>query len=328
MINIFLIYSVISFTAIFFLAIISYRFNLVDIPNKRKPHSKPTAYTGGIILSLIYVFAILLFSVNIENLNSIVAIGFLISIVGFIDDKYKLSTGGKLSLQIIPIIYLIIIENLSLIQLGGYNYFKLELNSFSIPFTLLAVLFLINSFNYFDGLDGTLSFTTISVIIILYFLSSNQYVELFLIIFLLPLLIFLCFNFSILKLPKLFLGDGGSLLLGFIIAFTLIYIANQNLVHPILLAWSVSIFVYEFLSVNLIRLQNNKGVFTASLDHLHHILLKKNKSIFLTNFLISITNIILFGIGYISFEILSPLISLSLFIICFIFFYCLRKKIS
>lgn len=328
MINIFLIYSAISFTAIFFLAVISYRFNLVDIPDERKRHSKPTAYTGGIILSFIYVFAILLFSVNIGNLNSIVAIGFLISIVGFIDDKYKLSTGGKLSLQTIPIIYLIVIENLNLIHLGDYNYFKLELNSFSMPFTLLAVLFLINSFNYFDGLDGTVSFTTISVIIILYFLSSNQDVELFLIIFLLPLLIFLCFNFSILKLPKLFLGDGGSLLLGFIIAFTLIYIANQNLVHPILLAWSVSIFVYEFLSVNLIRLQNNKGVFTAGLDHLHYILLKKNKSIFLTNFLISITNIILFGIGYISFKILNPLISLSLFIICFMFFYFLRKKIS
>lgn len=327
MINILLIYSVISFSGLFFLALISYKLNLVDIPNKRKQHSKPTAYTGGIILSFIYVTAIEIFSVNIGNLNSIVAVGFLISIVGFIDDKYQLSISGKLSLQIIPIIYLIIIENLSLIQLGDYNYFKLELNSFSMPFTLLAVMFLINSFNYFDGLDGTLSFTTISVIIILYFLSSDQYVELFLITFLLPLLMFLCFNFSILKLPKLFLGDSGSLLLGFIIAFTLVYIANQNIIHPILLAWSISIFVYEFLSINLIRLQNNKNVFTAGLDHLHHILFKKNKSIFLTNFLISITNIILFSIGYISFKFLSPFISLILFIIFFIFFYILRKKI-
>lgn len=327
MINILLIYSVISFSGLFFLALISYRLNLVDIPNKRKQHSKPTAYTGGIILSFIYVTAIEIFSVNIGNLNSIVAVGFLISIVGFIDDKYQLSISGKLSLQIIPIIYLIIIENLSLNQMGGYDYFKLELNSFSMPFTLLSVIFLINSFNYFDGLDGTLSFTTISVIIILYFLSSDQFVKLFLVILLLPLSIFLCFNFSIFKLPKLFLGDSGSLLLGFIIAFTLIYIANQNMIHPILLAWSISIFVYEFLSINLIRLQNNKNIFTAGLDHLHHILFKKNKSIFFTNFLISITNIILFSIGYISFKTLGPFISLTLFIIFFIFFYILRKKI-
>ena len=320
-------YSIVSFLVLFIFSKISYKLNLLDIPNKRKKHSEPTAYTGGLIISFIYVVSILIFNVKIQSLNSILAIGLLISIVGFIDDKYQLGISGKLSLQIIPIIYLMIIENLNLNQLGGYDNFNLELNSFSMPFTLLAVMFLINAFNYFDGLDGTLSFTVIPVIIILYFLSSDQFVKLFLIILLLPLSIFLCFNFSIFKLPKLFLGDSGSLLLGFIIAFTLIYIANQNMIHPILLAWSISIFVYEFLSINLIRLQNNKNIFTAGLDHLHHILFKKNKSIFLTNFLISITNIILFSIGYISFKTLGPFISLTLFIIFFIFFYILRKKI-
>ena len=320
-------YSIVSFLVLFIFSKISYKLNLLDIPNKRKNHSKSTAYTGGLIISFIYVASILIFNVKIQSLNSILAIGLLISIVGFIDDKHQLGISGKLSLQIIPIIYLMIIENLNLNQLGGYDNFNLELNSFSMPFTLLAVIFLINAFNYFDGLDGTLSFTVIPVIIILYFLSSDQFVKLFLIILLLPLSIFLCFNFSIFKLPKLFLGDSGSLLLGFIIAFTLIYIANQNMIHPILLAWSISIFVYEFLSINLIRLQNNKNVFTAGLDHLHHILFKKNKSIFLTNFLISITNIILFSIGYISFKTLGPFISLTLFIIFFIFFYILRKKI-
>ena len=327
MINILLIYSVISFSGLFFLALISYRLNLVDIPNKRKQHSKPTAYTGGIILSFIYVTAIEIFSVNIGNLNSIVAVGFLISIVGFIDDKYQLSISGKLSLQIIPIIYLIIIENLSLNQMGGYDYFKLELNSFSMPFTLLSVIFLINSFNYFDGLDGTLSFTTISVIIILYFLSSDQYIELFLITLLVPLLIFLCFNFSILKLPKLFLGDGGSLLLGFIIAFTLVYIANQNIIHPILLAWSISIFVYEFLSINLIRLQDNRNIFKAGEDHLHHILFKRNKSIFFTNILISTINILFFIIGFLSFKFVNSFTSLILFVFFFIIFHMTRIRL-
>ena len=322
-----LFYSIVSFLGLFIFSKISYKLNLLDIPNKRKKHSKPTAYTGGLIISFIYVASILIFNVKIQSLNSILAIGLLISIVGFIDDKHQLGISGKLSLQIIPIIYLMIIENLNLNQLGVYDNFNLELNSFSTPFTLLAVIFLINAFNYFDGLDGTLSFTVIPVIIILYFLSSDQFVKLFLVILLLPLSIFLCFNFSIFKLPKLFLGDSGSLLLGFIIAFTLVYIANQNIIHPILLAWSISIFVYEFLSINLIRLQNNKNVFTAGLDHLHHILFKKNKSIFLTNFLISITNIILFSIGYISFKTLGPFISLTLFIIFFIFFYILRKKI-
>ena len=153
---------------------------------------------------------------------------------------------------------MIIYENLYLVELGSYGYFNLQLASFSIPFTLLSVMYLINSFNYFDGLDGTLSFTTISVLAILYFLVPNTDVRLFITNVALPLIIFLLFNFSIFKLPKLFLGDSGSLLLGFIIAFLVIFIANQKLAHPILIAWSISIFVYEFLSINLLRLKKKE----------------------------------------------------------------------
>ena len=328
MINEILIYSIVSFLGLFIFSKISYKLNLLDIPNKRKKHSESTAYTGGLIISFIYIASILIFNVKNQTLNSILTIGLLISIVGFIDDKYQLGISGKLSLQIIPIIYLIIIESLNLTQLGSYNNFNLELNSFSMPFTLLAAMFLINAFNYFDGLDGTLSFTVISVIIILYFLSSDQNIKLFLVILLLPLLIFLFFNFSIFKLPKLFLGDSGSLLLGFIISFILIYLANKNWIHPILLAWSIVIFVYEFLSINLIRIGAKKDPFKAGQDHLHHILFENTKSIFLTNLFIFSMNIILFMIGDFSFLLISPLASLIVFVLFFIIFLILRNKYS
>ena len=174
MISNLLIYSLTSFLVLFLIANISYKLNLVDIPNKRSLHIKPTAYTGGIALCFIYVFAIYLFDFSSEKLNLILSIAFLVGIVGFIDDKYNLNVGGKLSLQIIPIIYLVVLENLQLNYIGDYNYFQTELNSFSIPFTLLAILFLINSFNYFDGLDGLLGSTTISVMTILIFLIPNE----------------------------------------------------------------------------------------------------------------------------------------------------------
>ena len=321
-----LIYSLISFLILITVSKFSYAYNLVDLPNKRKKHPKPTAYTGGLALSFTYIISIYLFDIVDQKLNLILSLGLLIAIVGFIDDKYQLNTGGKLSLQIFPIIYLIMIENLSLSQIGDYNFFKLNLNTFSIPFSLLCVMFLINSFNYFDGLDGILSFTTISVLGILYFLVTDENTKLFLITVLLPLMFFLFFNFSVFRLPKLFLGDSGSLLLGFIISFTLIYLANQKIVHPILLAWSISIFVFEFLSLNLIRLKNKRNLFQAGLDHLHHILLKKNKSFFLTNLYICLLNIIFFTIGYLSFLFISPLASLTLFVIIFTIFLFFRNS--
>ncbi|MBD1136941.1 undecaprenyl/decaprenyl-phosphate alpha-N-acetylglucosaminyl 1-phosphate transferase [Pelagibacterales bacterium SAG-MED49] len=310
----------------FLISSFSYKFGLIDIPNKRKKHLKPTAYTGGLALCLIYIISIFLFNFSSQKLDLILSLAFLIALVGLIDDKYNLNVGGKLSLQIIPIVYLIIPENINLIELGDYDYFKLKLNSFSIPFTLLSTIFLINSFNYLDGSDGTLGFLLISVIGILYFLSANEGPHLFLIIILIPILIFLCFNFSLFKLPKLFLGDSGSLLMGFIFSFTLIYFANQKIVHPILLAFSISIFVYEFLSINIIRLIWRKKIFSAGFDHLHHILLKKNKSLLLTNFFITFMNISFFACGYISYKYVNPLTSLIVFILCFLIFFIFRKK--
>ena len=199
-----LIYSSVSFLLLFLISKISYNLNLVDPTSKRKIHLKPTAYTGGLGLCLVYIFAIFLFDFSSEKLNLILSAAFLMAIVGFVDDKYDLNVGGKLSLQVIPIIYLIILENLSLNHIGSYDYFKLELNSFSIPFTLIAILFLINSFNYFDGLDGVLSFAVISTLVILFFLIPNNDIKLFLIIILIPILFFICFNFSIFKIRKLF----------------------------------------------------------------------------------------------------------------------------
>ena len=137
-------------------------------------HDVPTAYTGGIAISLCLLFGVIIFDTFNPSISSILSIGFLISIVGLIDDKYNLNTGGKLSLQILPIFYLIIFENFKLKGLGDYTYFSLELGVFTIPFTLLSVLLLINSFNYFDGVDGLLSFTTISVMCILFFLITEN----------------------------------------------------------------------------------------------------------------------------------------------------------
>lgn len=323
-----IIYLLLNFIVLFLCAKISYQLRLVDVPNKRKIHSKPTAFTGGIAISIILLITLQAVNIFDKSLGLILSFSFLISIVGLIDDKFHLNIGGKLSLQIFPIIYLIVFENLSLVHIGDYNYFKLTLGTFAVPFTLFSVLFLINAFNYFDGIDGTLGFTTISVLIILMFLVKDQNLNLFLTIIIVPIIFFLFFNFSIFKLPKLFLGDNGSLLLGFIISFMLIYLASQKFVHPILLAWSVVVFVYEFLSVNLIRLKNNQNPFKAGQDHLHHLLFKKTNSAFITNSFIFFINISFFTLGYFIFLMINPLCSLILFILFFIVFFIFRYKFS
>ena len=320
------IYLLFSFLVLFLIAKISYKLNLVDLPNRRKAHVKPVVYTGGLGISLMLIISILFFEFSSLELNLIFSFSFLISLVGFIDDKYDLNVGSKICLQIIPIIYLFLNENLILDSIGDYGYFSLDLGAFSLPFSLISVLFLINAFNYFDGLDGTLSFSFITVIVIIYFLIPIQDIKLLVTLLLIQTILFLCFNFSILKLPKMFLGDSGSLMFGFITSFILIFIAKKDLVHPILLAWTISIYVYEFLSINLIRLKNKRYLFLPGKDHLHDIIFLKVKSIFFVNFFISGLNIFFFIIGYTSFHLFGPFPSLILYIFFFIIFIILRNN--
>ena len=221
---------------------------------------------------------------------------------------------------------MIVFAMMILTHLGDYSLFKLYFNTFAITFTLLCVLFLINSFNYFDGIDGSLGLTLISVILILYFLTINTNYQSYLIILTLPICFFLIFNFSLFNISKLFLGDSGSLLLGFIISFTLIHLAKNNIVHPILLAWSVAIFVYEFMSVNLDRMIKNKKIFEPGQDHLHHLIYIKTKSTFYTSCIMSVLNILMFICGYLVFKYINSLTSLVIFITIFFIFYFLRKK--
>jgi UDP-GlcNAc:undecaprenyl-phosphate GlcNAc-1-phosphate transferase len=319
-----IIYSISSFFILFFFSKIAYKLNLLDLPNKRKMHLKPTAYIGGLGISVILILSLKMFHFPYKEINSIIAMAFLICIVGLIDDRYNLNIGGKLSLQIIPIIYLFIFENLYLVTIGNYSQFELTLGSFSVPFSLLCILFLINSFNYFDGLDGVLSLSSLTSLAILFFLINDENIKLFLLIISLPIIIFLFFNFSILNIPKLFLGDSGSLLLGFIFSFILIYLANQKLSHPILLAWSVSLFVYEFIAINLIRLKRNINIFNAGKDHIHHVIYYKTNSIFFTNFFICSINLIFFIFGYCTFKYINSTFSLFMFIFMFIIFLIFR----
>lgn len=321
-----ILYTLCSFVLFFLIAKISNKLNFVDLPDKRKIHTKRIVYTGGTAISVILILSVYLFDNSHNPIKFILFLAFLISLVGFIDDKFILNAVSKLSLQIIPIIYLIFFEKLTLKQLGDYDYFQFNLGVFGTIFTLICVLFLINSFNYFDGIDGLLSFTTMSTLAILFFLIADQDFRFFLITILIPISLFLCFNFSFCKLPKMFLGDSGSLLLGFVISFILIYLSNKNLTHPILLAWSVVIFVYEFLSINLIRFKKNIDLFRGGQDHLHHLLLMKTNSVFFTSFLISSINIILFITGYLCFTLVSSLASLILFIFLFIIFFIFRNK--
>lgn len=296
---------------------------LVDKPNNRKFHLKATPYTGGIILSVTYLFIVFLTEFDDHSLNLIFSYAFIISLTGLVDDRYNVKPGTKLLLQSIPIFFLID-QNLYLSDLGNYNFIDtINLGSIDKIFTFLCCLLLINAFNYSDGIDGLLP--SISIIIFISFavfllkINNMAYLNIILITF--PLIIFLFFNFGILKKHKTFLGDSGSNLLGFIISFIAVYLYNEKGVHPALIVWPLAYLVYEFLSVTIFRIINNKGTFKPGKDHLHYEIINIFKlNQYTALFLILCINIffVLFG-SYIFYKT-SPDISMIVFILIFIIY--------
>lgn len=190
---------------------------------------------------------------------------------------------------------------------------------------------MINAFNYNDGLDGLLS--SISIIILLNFslfiflIKNIFFIEINII--LIPIVLFLFFNLGIIKNYKVFLGDSGSNLLGFVIAFLSIYLYKQIGLHPALIVWPLAYTVYEFLSVTFLRILNNSGAFKSGKDHLHYELLYLlNLKPLVSVFIILIINLLYILLGLLIFFKLGEDQSIFLFAILFLLHLSVKYYVS
>lgn len=311
---------------------LSKKLHLVDSPlNKRKIHKYPIPYVGGFILSNVFLFTVFVTDFNNKYLNLILTFSFLACILGLLDDRFDLEPQNKIFLQTIPIFFLIeqglFINNLGTYQIIG----EIELGSFGKIFTLLACLLLINSFNYCDGLDGLLGSNTLIVVISFIFLSyiQNNFEDVkFLFLVLISICIFLLFNLNSFKSFKIFLGDSGSNSLGFFIGFSAIYLSQEKNIEPSLIIWPLAFFVYEFISVNILRAKKKQKILLAGRDHLHYILYFKFKfSLLLTVLFILLINIFLILCGFLTNFLFSPTISILMFILLFAIYFVIRKEL-
>ena len=242
--------------------------------------------------------------------------------LGFIDDKFNLN-------PIIKIFFITIscyttFNGLNITSLGNYSFFgNLYLGKFSIIFSILCILFLTNSFNYNDGIDGLTIFTFWTSSLMIIAISNNNEINSLLFFINIVLLVLFLFNLSIFNLPKTFLGDTGSLLLGFFYSLLMIYLNKYHKVDAILLAWTVTYLVYEFISTNIFRIIKKKNLVQAGKDHMHYALLSTFNSKYITFIIINFINLIFFTIGFLTFELNSS-VSFLLYILFFFPYIYLR----
>jgi UDP-N-acetylmuramyl pentapeptide phosphotransferase/UDP-N-acetylglucosamine-1-phosphate transferase len=146
-----------------------------------------------------------------------------------------------------------------------------------IPITIFAVVGLTNGFNMVDGIDGLASGHMLvglgSVCLTLYLTRGQVHQLEWLLILMSAVFAFWLVNLSLTPLKPVFLGDAGSLLLGFVMAWTLIYYTQKPvaLMHPVAALWCVTIPVFDTLVVIARRIKNKRSPFAPDRNHFHHL---------------------------------------------------------
>lgn len=329
----------IAFSLNFLLFFIFKYFKLYDYPSPDKPHKKKTLISGG--LGVFIFLNYICYSSFFED--SRIVLGFYLSffffIIGLIDDKFNIKPLTKLFLTVLAL--LIIFNNNEILKInfiGDYFFIgKIVTGKFAIIFSILGFLFLINSYNYSDGIDSNciLLFLNSTILLYIFYISVGHqtnsfdiFLKNFTIFSAVTSLAFCTFNLNLLGNNfKIFLGDNGSLLLGYINATTLVFLSENKILNPNLLIWANALIVYDFISVTIIRYSEDKNIFTKDTNHIHLIILKRTGNIFTTLLIINIINLLLGLSGLLIFKIYGQLSSLIFFIFFFYIYFFFHKKL-
>lgn len=283
--------------------------NITDLPNERKIHKKPVPLLGGLSVFISFNLSVMLGLILTHGLTADDIISrwpglficqIIVLFLGFLDDLKHLRPSVKLVFQIL-VGFLAFVLGFGIQNVANpFHDGIINLGLLSMPVTILWVVIVINALNLIDGLDGLAvgtAFIASMTIFAISFFNRNEGIAFVSIVLAGSLLGFLRYNFHP---ATIFLGDSGSLLLGFLLAIFSVHGSSKG---PTLLAMMAPILalglpimdtllsmIRRFLkSIHVIDYATKKGstrallmtnlsIFTADKDHLHHRLLKHGLS--------------------------------------------------
>ena len=279
-----LLFFCITFTVILFFK----KLGVVDKPDGiRKIHKGEVSFGGGVALylsiSLIFFLFFPQYTFGIDGehpqLRDIWIISSSILLLGLWDDVRPLAPSFRLIVQIFASWIVIISTDLYVTNFGNLLGFgDIEVGELGIPLTIFMVVGICNAFNMLDGMDGLVSIVLLVPVTFISFIAVSNGSPGLIFIGSFALFYFLLFNLGFFgKRFKLFLGDSGSLWLGFITAWFLICLTQKeegsSLFDPVTSLWFVIIPLVDALSTFLSRMTKKKSIFLGDRTHLHHTLL-------------------------------------------------------
>lgn len=283
MTQIFLASIVLNFLFFFYIEKITNFINIFDEPdNKLKKHKLKVPLLGGFIVALnIILFTLINFFLDFNfikiemSLRSYFSIFFFLTsffLIGILDDRYNLKPEKKFILSILFSLFILSLNNDLLItnlKLSFYQH-SIFLENLSLFFTIFCIIILINSLNFYDGINGQ---SLIFFILIFTYLSFKSPIYAFYLFIIFVLLFILILNLK----NKLFMGDSGIYILGSILIISIIY--EYNVFKTIKYADEIFFLLilpgYDLLRLSITRIIKGKNAFYGDRNHIHHLLIDK-----------------------------------------------------
>ena len=275
--------AVLSFGICFLMLIVLIRiapsFKLVDMPDARKRHERPTPLIGGLAIYFSIVLSILLLG-QWEKWTTFLFVISGISLLGVIDDRYNLKPITRAAVQAMLATIMIQLADIRIASVGSLvGAGDLELGWLAIPFTIACVIGVINSINMIDGEDGLAGSVVLMTLLAMTYLAGvagfNDSVSLLLIV-VGSCLSFLCLNSPVFReRATVFMGDAGSMLLGTILVWFFVSLTQQETkaFTAVVAGWLFGFPLVDTVSVMVGRIRSKKSPFEAGRDHLHHLLI-------------------------------------------------------
>lgn len=250
---------------------------LIDRPSARKSHQGAIPLTGGLAIFLSFSLVSILGD-HITPTDLLAGTATLL-VVGLFDDRYQLSPKVRLAWEVIAALVMVYLGHQVVTDMGNFAGFgRLSLKALSVPFTVLCTVGLINAINMSDGLDGLGGGIVLVALVWLTLAAVLAAVPVPTCLFVLSsgLIGFLSFNMPTpwRKKAVVFLGDSGSMLLGFTLAWFAIHFAQgpDRALSPIATAWVLALPVIDTMTLMLRRILRGQSPFSGDRSHMHHIL--------------------------------------------------------
>lgn len=283
------------------------RVGLVDVPGGRKKHEGHTPLVGGIGMFLAFAVCALLVDFALGPYRGLFAGMALLLVTGVLDDLQDLRPKEKIAFQLLAAGILMVWGGLMVESLGVVvpTLGPIDLGlAAALPFTVVCVVGLINAINMKDGADGLAGSI---ILVILFWLSVIGWTSGTSSAFVLPGLLactvigFLVFNFPHRwrASASVFMGDSGSTMLGFAVAWFAIEITFRHAtgVPPVTVAWILALPIFDAVSLMMRRMAKGQSPLTGDRDHLHHVFQRAGFSIRTTVYILASTTFVMGGIG-------------------------------